>query len=417
MASAKSSITRGVGRMADIIITRGRGSYVETSCGNRLLDFTTGIGVTSCGHSHPRVVEAAQKQCSEIVHAQVNIAYHDKMLELTDILIPSLPKGLDTIFYGTTGAEAVENAVKMARAYTGKHSTVVFRGGYHGRTFGTMGMTTSSRIYRQKFGPLLSGIHVTPFPYEYHGVTSDIAMKALEEMFKEVLHEDDVAAIVIEPVLGEGGYVPAPPDFLKRLKDFASQRDILLICDEVQTGFGRTGSLFSCDSDYYGNDAVPDILTMAKGIASGFPISAVATRRKISDALEPGMLGGTYSGNAVACAAAIATQKVIADENLVENSAKKGERLMENLRQIQSQTNGLIGDVRGLGCMIGVEFTDAAPSGIKPLLSQSCLDNGMLLLGCSTYDVMRFIPPLNVSDDDIDKGSEIFEKAIKLLSQ
>eukprot|EP00957_Ditylum_brightwellii_P146675 11165312-Ditylum_brightwellii.AAC.1 len=210
------------------------------------------------------------------------------MLELTDILIPSLPKGLDTIFYGTTGAEAVENAVKMARAYTGKHSTVVFRGGYHGRTFGTMGMTTSSRIYRQKFGPLLSGIHVTPFPYEYHGVTSDIAMKALEEMFKEVLHEDDVAAIVIEPVLGEGGYVPAPPDFLKRLKDFASQRDILLICDEVQTGFGRTGSLFSCDSDYYGNDAVPDILTMAKGIASGFPISAVATRRKISDALEPG---------------------------------------------------------------------------------------------------------------------------------
>eukprot|EP00565_Helicotheca_tamesis_P002047 CAMPEP_0185730796 /NCGR_PEP_ID=MMETSP1171-20130828/11036_1 /TAXON_ID=374046 /ORGANISM="Helicotheca tamensis, Strain CCMP826" /LENGTH=419 /DNA_ID=CAMNT_0028399927 /DNA_START=32 /DNA_END=1291 /DNA_ORIENTATION=+ len=413
-SSAKASITRGVGRMADLIVTRGQGSYVETSCGKRLLDFTTGIGVTNCGHSHPRIVEATQKQCSEIVHAQVNIAYHDKMLELTDLLIPSLPKGLDTIFYGTTGAEAVENALKMARAYTGKHATVVFRGGYHGRTFGTMSMTTSSRIYRQKFGPLLSGIHVAPFPYEYHGVTSDDAMDALEHLFKEVLHEEDVAAIVLEPVLGEGGYVPAPPDFLKRVKEFASKKDILFICDEVQTGFGRTGSLFACDSDRYGHDVMPDILTMAKGIASGFPISAVATRREISDAVEPGMLGGTYSGNAVACASAIATQKVIADENLVENSAKKGKKMMENLRQIQSQTNGLIGDVRGIGCMVGVEFTDSAPTGIKPLLSQHCLDNGMLLLGCSTFDVMRFIPPLNVSDEDIDKGCEIFEKSVKM---
>ena len=415
MNAAKSHIARGIGRLTDLVFTSGEGSYVQTSCGKRLLDFTTGIGVVNTGHCHPRVVAAAKEQLDNIVHSQVNIGYHDKMLELTEILLPNLPKGLDTIFYGTTGAESVENAVKMARAATGKHAVVVFRGGYHGRTFGTMGMTTSARIYRQKFGPLLSGIHVTPFPYEYRGITTEMAMDELEQLFRDTLHEDDVAAFLIEPVLGEGGYVPAPPDFLKKVREFANSKGALMICDEVQTGFGRTGSLFACDSEFYGRDVQPDILTMAKGIASGFPLSAVATRREIADACDPGMLGGTYAGNALSCAAAIATQKVIHEEGLVANSNKMGRRLRDNLHTIQqnSASNGLIGDVRGLGLMIGLEFMKGAETtGIKTRLSQECLEEGLLLLGCSTFEVVRFIPPLNITGEDIDVGCEKFEKAL-----
>jgi len=346
----------------------------------------------------------------------VNIGYHDKKLELTETLMPLLPKNLDTIFYGTTGAEAVENSIKMARAYTGKHGVVVFRGGYHGRTFGTMAMTTSSRIYRQKFGALIPGIHVTPFPFTYHGITTEMAMDELEQLYKDTLHEEDVAAIIIEPVLGEGGYCPAPPEFLKQVRDFAHSKDALMICDEVQTGFGRTGSLFACDSDNYG-DIQPDLLCMAKGIASGFPLSAVATRREIADACDPGMLGGTYAGNALSCAAAVETQKVIQEEGMVENSRVMGERLRDNLRNIQSSavSKGLIGDVRGLGLMTGMEFVKEAEPGIKAKISQAALDEGLLLLGCSTYEVVRFAPALNITAEDIDKGTEMLERALRSI--
>lgn len=263
--------------------------------------------------------------------------------------------------------------------------------------------------------PKYIGVHVTPFPYEYHGITTDMAMSELEQLFKDTLHEEDVAAFVIEPVLGEGGYVPAPPDFLKKVREFANEKRALLICDEVQTGFGRTGSLFASDSDYYGDDVRPDILTMAKGIASGFPLSAVATWREIADQCDPGMLGGTYAGNALSCAAAVETQKVIHEEKLVENSAKMGERLRDNLRSIQKSevSKGLIGDVRGLGLMTGIEFTKEAEEGIKSKISQECLNEGLLVLGCSTYEVVRFIPPLNITEEDIDIGCEKFENALK----
>mmetsp|Transcript_24692 Transcript_24692/g.37443 ORF Transcript_24692/g.37443 Transcript_24692/m.37443 type:complete len:427 (+) Transcript_24692:226-1506(+) len=413
---SKSNIARGIGRLTDLVFTSGKGSYVQTTCGQSLLDFTTGIGVVNTGHCHPRVIAAAKAQCDNIIHSQVNIGYHDKKLELTETLMPLLPKNLDTIFYGTTGAEAVENSIKMARAYTGKHGVVVFRGGYHGRTFGTMAMTTSSRIYRQKFGALIPGIHVTPFPFTYHGITTEMAMDELEQLYKDTLHEEDVAAIIIEPVLGEGGYCPAPPEFLKQVRDFAHSKDALMICDEVQTGFGRTGSLFACDSDNYG-DIQPDLLCMAKGIASGFPLSAVATRREIADACDPGMLGGTYAGNALSCAAAVETQKVIQEEGMVENSRVMGERLRDNLRNIQSSavSKGLIGDVRGLGLMTGMEFVKEAEPGIKAKISQAALDEGLLLLGCSTYEVVRFAPALNITAEDIDKGTEMLERALRSI--
>lgn len=265
---------------------------------------------------------------------------------------------------------------------------------------------------------LFPGIHVTPFPYEHHGITTDMAMAELEQLFKDTLHEDDCAAFLIEPVLGEGGYVPAPPDFLGRVQEFANSKRALLICDEVQTGFGRTGSFFACDSERYADErgrVQPDILTMAKGIASGFPLSAVATWREVADACDPGMLGGTYAANALSCAAAVATQRVIRDEGLVENSNLMGERLRENLRNIQGNisSRGLIGDVRGLGLMTAVEFTRDAEPGIKTKLSKECIEDDLLILGCSTYEVIRFVPPLNITEEDIDTACERFEKALK----
>jgi len=230
---------------------------------------TSGIGVVNTGHCHDEVVKAAQKQCETLVHGQVNLFHHDKMLELVDVLLPVVPKGLDSIFFTNSGAEAVENAIKMSRHYTGKPNVIVMQGGYHGRTIGTMAMTTSSNGYRQRFGPLMPGVYVTPFPYEYHGVTSDDAYEALELLVKQQAHPDEVAALVIEPVLGEGGYVPAPANFLARMRKFCDKNKILLIFDEVQTGFGRTGDYFACDSKYFGH-VCPDILVAAKGIGKSF---------------------------------------------------------------------------------------------------------------------------------------------------
>lgn len=410
--SAKNHIARGVGRMCTETMVSGKGSWVTMASGKKCLDFTTGIGVVNTGHCHPRVVSAAQDQMGKLIHGQVNIAYHDKMLELTDTLLPIIPKGLDTLFYCSTGAESVENAIKMSRVFTKKQGVIVFSGGYHGRTMGTMAMTTSSRIYRQKFGPLMPGVLVTPFPDPFFNIDSDKAMRELEHLFQTQCHEDDIACIVMEPVLGEGGYVPAPDDFIKRVQDFAKSKNILFVSDEVQTGFGRTGSLFACDSKRHGH-ITPDILTMAKGIASGFPLAGVATRKEIAEACEPGMLGGTYAGNAVACAAAVETQKVIQEEKLVENSANKGLRLRNNLLHLKNIYSEYIKDIRGVGCMVGIEFTEKAPAGTKAKMSAACLDHGMLALGCSSREVMRFIPPLIISDEEVDIGTEIFEKAVK----
>jgi len=243
-----------------------------------------------------------------------------------------------------------------------------------------------------------------------------MAMQELEQLFKDTLHEDDVAAFLIEPVLGEGGYVPAPPDFLQRVQKFAHSKNALMICDEVQTGFGRTGSLFACSSPTYG-EVCPDILTMAKGIASGFPLSAVAMRREIGNSCDPGMLGGTYAGNALSCAAAVETQHVIKEEGLIENSEKMGVRLRENLSSFQNTeyAKSMIGDVRGLGLMVGMEFNPDIESGIKNKFCQEAVKEGLLVLGCSTYEVVRFVPPLNVSENEIDQACEKVETVLKRI--
>lgn len=398
---------RGVGRLSTVVMDRAKGTFVWTACGQRLLDLSSGIGVTNTGHCHPKVVEAAKKQCDQLIHGQVNLAYHQPMLDLTtDLVEHGMPDAsLDRIFYSTTGAEAVENAVKLARYTTGRPHTIVFQGGYHGRTQLTMSMTTSSVIYRQRMASP-QNVFVSSFPYELHGNSTESALQDLKLLFQQQVLPEEVAAMVIEPVLGEGGYVPAPPAFLQALRSICDEHGILLVVDEVQTGFGRTGTLFACEQA----NVRPDVLVMAKGLASGFPLSAIASRAELADQQEPGTMGGTYAGNAISCAAALATQQVIRDEGLLENSRQMGEYLQSGLKDLQSQYPNMIRDVRGLGLMVGVELQESLSS---KALSQACFRNGMILLPASVFPTVRFIPPLTICRDEIDMGLNIFEESLK----
>ena len=400
---------RGVGRLSTVVMDRAKGSFVWTATGERLLDFSSGIGVTNAGHCHPKVVAAAKEQCDKLVHGQVNLAFHQPMLDLTsDLMENAMPdSSLDRIFYATTGAEAVENAVKLAKYTTGRPHVIVFQGGYHGRTQLTMSMTTSSVIYRQRMATP-TGIFTAPFPYELHGTSVESALRDLKIMFQQQVLPEEVACMVIEPILGEGGYVPAPPQFLQGIRSICDEHGILLIIDEVQTGFARTGKMFSCE------DVVrPDVLVMAKGLASGFPLSAIASRADLADQQDPGTMGGTYAGNAVSCAAALATQQVIREEGLVKSSQNMGAHLRDGLKQMQTQYPDMIRDVRGQGCMIGVELQEDVAPGTSKALSQACFRNGMILLPASVFPTVRFIPPLTVSKEEVDMGLDIFEKSLK----
>ena len=404
-----------------------------------LLDFTSGIGVVNTGHCHPRVANAAAEQCKKIVHAQANIAYHEPMLDLIDELAPIMPHAsLDTFFFATTGAEAVENAVKLCRHATGRQNVIVFQGGYHGRTALTMGMTTSSTIYSAGFGPFPPGIHVAPFPYELHGVSVAYCLEQLELLLKQRTPSSDVACMVLEPVLGEGGYVPCPPSFAKGIRDICNRHGILLVIDEVQTGFGRTGKLFASQrlfGDGDGGDGgaggggggvgespmAPDVLVMAKGLASGFPLSGIASRRELMDRQPPGSMGGTYAGNAVACAAAAETQRVIREERLVENSEAMGARLTSGLHALADRLgqgggqggSSVVRDIRGHGCMVGLELDARFPPGTAKAIAQASAAKGLLLLNCSVYETVRFIPPLTVTAAEIDEALETFEETLK----
>jgi 4-aminobutyrate aminotransferase len=403
-------------RITNIVVERGEGAYIFDTDGERYMDFTSGIGVTNTGHCHPKVVEAAREQVGKIIHAQVNIFYHQPLLRLTESLREVAPPALDTFFFSNSGAEAVEGAVKLARHATGKANVIVFQGSFHGRTNQTMAMTTSKPIYRQKYQPLASGVFVAPFPYWYRygwepEETSQWCLKELRHLLASQTAPFETAAIIVEPVLGEGGYVVPPPSFLPGLREICDEHDILLIADEVQSGFGRTGKFFAVE--HY--DVVPDILIMAKGLASGFPLSGLAASRALMDKWMVGTHGGTYGGNPVSCAAAEATVRVLQD-GLVDNAARLGTVLMGGLREIQGRYP-ILGDVRGLGLMVGVELTrpDGSPAGdeTKSVIAR-CQQDKLLLLNCGTYgNVVRWIPPLIVSQKQIESALEIFERAVQ----
>lgn len=396
---------------------RGEGVYLYDADGVRYMDFTSGIGVTNTGHAHPRVVQAIQEQAGALIFGQMNIVITPAALRLAQKLDEVTPPSIEQFFFSNSGAEAVEASVKLARMATKRRNLIVMQGSFHGRTHQAMAMTTSKSIYRYDYQPLPGGVFVTPFPYSYYygwseEETTHFCLRQLDHLLHSQSAPDETAAIVIEPVLGEGGYVPAPNAFLRELRSLCDRHGILLIIDEVQSGFGRTGKFFACEHA----GVEPDILVMAKGLGSGMPISAIGARAELMARWKPGTHGGTYGGgNAVAAAAAAATIDVIREEGLVENAAQQGERLLKGLREIQAE-HPVIGDVRGRGLMVGVEFTapDGRPAAEAATRVQAeCLRRNLLLLTCGAYgNVIRWIPPLVVAADQIDDALAIFNEAM-----
>ncbi len=403
-------------RIFPIQSNRAEGCYIYAEDGRKYLDFTCGIGVTNTGHCHPKVVAAIREQAGLFLHAQANIVVHKPMMELIAELRTIVHPSIDGFFFSNSGAEALEGAVKLARAATGKPNIIVFSGSFHGRTAGTMALTTSKTIYRAGFQPLPAGVFVAPYPYAYklglnEEETTAYCLNALEELLLSQTSPAETAAILIEPVLGEGGYVNPPAAFMKGLRELADRHGILLIFDEVQSGFGRTGKWFA--QEHFG--VVPDIMTVAKGIASGLPLSGVFSRLDLMKKWQVGSHGGTYGGNALACAAGVATIRAMREEDMIGNAARRGVQLMTGLRKLQEQYS-VIGDVRGLGLMIGTEFTVNGKPAEKAFIKNivhACEERGLLLLTCGTYDnVIRWIPPLIVSEQQVNEALEIFAQAL-----
>ncbi|OGD38082.1 MAG: 4-aminobutyrate aminotransferase, partial [Candidatus Aminicenantes bacterium RBG_19FT_COMBO_58_17] len=359
-----ASLTKAVPHLVDLIFVKGQGAYIWDHNDRRYLDFTSGIGVTNTGHCHPKVVAAIHEQADLLLHVHQNMAFHAPMLRVLEALRGVVPPELDTFFFANSGAEAVESAVKLARQATKRPNIIVFQRGFHGRTIGAMSLTASKTIFRAGYQPLMPGVFIAPYAYCYRcpkaeanpekfGFDKDCNW-ALEEL-DFILHSQtapgETAAMLVEPILGEGGYIIPPRRFLQGLRKICDEHGILLIADEIQSGFGRTGRYFAFEHF----DIIPDVLIMAKGLASGLPLSCIASKSQTMNQAPPGSHGGTYGGNALACAAAAASIKIYEEEKLLENAAQLGEKLLDRLKEFKVKYPS-IGDVRGLGLMAGVEF-------------------------------------------------------------
>jgi len=407
------------GHLTTLQPVRGEGIYLWDAEGNKYSDFTSGIGVTNLGHTHPNVTQAIQEQASQLHFGQINVVVTPQFIELSEKLHDITPDGINSFFFANSGAEATEAAVKLARHASGKKNIIVFNGSFHGRTAQCMAMTTSKTIYRENYAPLPGGIHVTPFPDSYmygwdEDETIDFCMKELERLILSQTSPGETAAIFVEPVLGEGGYVPVPNDFMEKLRVFCDEHEILLVADEIQSGFGRKGKMFAIEH----SGVKPDILVMAKGLGNGMPVSADGASHELMAKWKTGTHGGTYGGgNPIIARAALATIQTIQDESIPERAAEKGEYLMDKLRGVQDR-NPFLGDVRGLGLMVGTEFTDPssgkAAGDVAVAVRAACIEQNLLLLSCGTYEnVIRWIPPLVVTEAQIDDAVDIFEQAVR----
>ena len=419
-ARKNAAFARGQGNMAPVYIDHAKNAEMWDVDGNRYIDFGTGIAVCSTGHTNPRVTAAVQEQLQRFSHTCVMVTPYGSAVELAEKLNELAPGNTPkkTIFV-TTGAEAVENCVKIARAHTGRRGVIAFNGGFHGRTMLAMGLTGKITPYKNLFGPFPAEIYHAPYPVKYHGVSVEDSLKALEMLFKVDIAPSDVAAIIVEPVQGEGGFYPAPNEFLQALRAVCDEHGIVLIADEIQTGFGRTGKFFCSE---YAN-IEPDLITVAKGVAGGFPLSAVVGKAEIMDAPLPGGLGGTYAGSPIGCAAALAVIDVIAEENLVERSVQIGTLFGDRLDALQRQFPDAIGDIRASrGAMIAMELVkngDAEqpdPELTKALVTLA-YQRGLVLLSCGTRgNVIRFLPALTISDGLINEGLDIVSDCFKELA-
>lgn len=405
-------------RVTDLEVVRGRGSIVESADGTEYLDFTSGIGVTSTGHCHPEVVAAIQAQAAEFIHAQINCYRNPIVHRLAERLFAITPAGIDAFFFANSGAEATEAAVKLSRHATGRPNIIVFEGSFHGRTVQTMAMTTSKTSYRAGYQPLPAGVFVAPFPYalrtgENEDAAVDRCLAAVRHLLLTQTAPGETAAMVIEPELGEGGYLPAPGRFLRGLADICGEHGILFVADEVQSGFLRSGRMFCIE--HSGVD--PDIVIMAKGIASGFPISAIGARREVMDRWPVGAHGGTYGGNPIGAAAALATIDVLTRAGFAEAVAARSTQLRRGLEQIAAR-HPVVADVRGHGLMIGTEFLEPGtravePSRVAAVIEHARTQSHLLLMNCGTYgNVLRWMPPLVVTEEEIDRALDAFDTAL-----
>jgi 4-aminobutyrate aminotransferase/(S)-3-amino-2-methylpropionate transaminase len=408
-----AAIARGQGNIAPVYIDRAENAELWDVEGQRYIDFGTGIAVCSTGHSNPKVVDAVQKQLQRFSHTCVMVTPYDSAVELAEQLNHLAP-GASTkkSIFVTTGAEAVENCIKIARAHTGRRGVIAFNGGFHGRTLLALGLTGKVTPYKNLFGPFPGEIYHAPFPVDYHGVSVPDSLKALDMLFKVDIAPSDVAAILVEPVQGEGGFYPAPHEFLKALRRLCDEHGIVLVVDEIQTGFARTGKFFC--SEYAGIE--PDLMTVAKGVAGGFPLAAVVGKAEIMDAPLPGGLGGTYGGSPIGCAAALAVIDVIVDQGLVERSVQIGKLFGERLRDLQTRHSAVIGDIRAeRGAMVAMELVkngdaEQPDADLTSRIVSLAYEKGLVLLSCGTRgNVIGVLPALTISDELIDEGLDIVE--------
>ena len=410
----EAATPRGVGVMCQFYASRAQNAELWDVENRRYIDFAAGIAVLNTGHRHPRLVSAIQEQLEKFTHSCYQIVPYESYVELAEKINQITPgsHAKKTALF-STGAEAVENAIKIARAATGRSAVIAFTGAFHGRTMMGMALTGKVAPYKLGFGPLPSEVYHAPFPIELHGVSTAHSLAALQSLFKADVDPKRVAAIILEPVQGEGGFYAAPVDFMQALRKLCDEHGILLIADEVQTGFARTGKLFAME--HYA--VIPDLMTMAKSLAGGMPLAAVCGRAEIMDAPAPGGLGGTYAGNPLAIASALAVLEVIKDEQLCERAQVLGDRLKEKLNSLRAKVPSIV-DVRGLGGMVAVEFSDpvtAQPDAdFTKRVQTLALQKGLLLLTCGTYgNVIRFLFPLTISDALMDEALSILAEALQ----
>lgn len=404
---------RGVGVLSDFFVARARNAELWDEEGRRFIDFASGIAVLNTGHSHPRIIAAVKAQLDQFSHSCYQVVPYASYVELAERLSALVPGDFakKTAFF-STGAEAVENAIKIARAATRRSGVIAFSGGFHGRTMMGMALTGKVAPYKVGFGPFPAEIYHAPFPSALHGISTADALRGLKDRFKSDIDPQRVAAIILEPVQGEGGFYVAPPDFMQGLRDVCNEHGILLIADEIQTGFGRTGRDFAMQ--HYAVDA--DIFTLAKSLAGGFPLSAVVGRADIMDAPAPGGLGGTYAGNPLATTAALTVLEILADEQLSARAERLGQALRAKLLALQASVPQ-IAEVRGLGFMIAAEFmqpgTHEPDTTFTQRLQMEARQRGLLLLTCGVYgNVIRFLAPLTIEDAVFDEAISLLEAAL-----
>jgi len=408
-----------LGRYFQQAWVRGEGHRLFDSDGRSYLDFANGIAVTSLGHANPRVNAAIHAQVDLLLHVCNGLGHLEPVTRLAEMIVEEMPEGLDTVYFGNSGAEVVDGALKLARRATGRSHIIAFSGAFHGRTFGAVSVTTSSLNYRTGYDPLLPDVHIAPFPYAYRDFEGDeeaasaSALDHLERLFATIVPPSRTAAFIIEPVQGEGGYVPAPASFLRGLRELADRHGILLIADEVQSGYGRTGRMWAFEHA----GIVPDIVLAAKAMANGMPLAALISSRDLQQRWGVGAHGSTYGGNPVSCAAGIAVLEVMREGGLVANAAARGAELTRGLQALAAE-DPRIGDVRGPGLMIGVELVldreTREPAGeLGEALTAACADRGLLLLTCGpSHSIMRWIPPVDVGRDEVEESLGIFQEAL-----